>query len=83
VVGLVASPDRIVQIRQNRLLSLNASTDSDYVDKELVADEMSNARRLFARHDWPVIDVTRRSIEEAAATIIEWYHARRATLVAQ
>jgi [pyruvate, water dikinase]-phosphate phosphotransferase / [pyruvate, water dikinase] kinase len=83
VVGLVASPDRIVQIRQNRLLSLNASTDSDYVDKDLVADEMSNARKLFARHDWPVIDVTRRSIEEAAATIIEWYHARRATLVAQ
>jgi [pyruvate, water dikinase]-phosphate phosphotransferase / [pyruvate, water dikinase] kinase len=83
VVGLVASPDRIVQIRQNRLLSLNASTDSDYVDKELVADEMAKARRLFARHDWPVIDVTRRSIEEAAATIIEWYGARRATIAAQ
>jgi [pyruvate, water dikinase]-phosphate phosphotransferase / [pyruvate, water dikinase] kinase len=83
VVGLVASADRIVQIRQNRLLSLNASTDSDYVDKSLVADEMANARRLFSRHDWPVIDVTRRSIEEASATIIEWYNARRATLAAQ
>jgi [pyruvate, water dikinase]-phosphate phosphotransferase / [pyruvate, water dikinase] kinase len=83
VVGLVASPDRIVQIRQNRLLSLNASTESDYVDKDMVADEMVKARRLFARHDWPVIDVTRRSIEETAATIIEWWNARRATLVAQ
>jgi [pyruvate, water dikinase]-phosphate phosphotransferase / [pyruvate, water dikinase] kinase len=83
VVGLVASPDRIVQIRQNRLLSLNASTDSDYVDKDMVADEMAKARRLFARHDWPVIDVTRRSIEEAAATIIEWWTARRSTLMAQ
>jgi [pyruvate, water dikinase]-phosphate phosphotransferase / [pyruvate, water dikinase] kinase len=83
VVGLVASPERIVQIRQNRLLSLNASPDSDYVDRELVADEMAKARRLFARYDWPVIDVTRRSIEEASATIIEWYNARRAALVAQ
>ncbi len=83
IVGLVASPDRIVQIRQNRLLSLNASTDSEYVDKDSVAEEMANARRLFARHDWPVIDVTRRSIEETAATIIDWYNARRATLVAQ
>lgn len=83
VVGLVASPDRIVQIRQNRLLSLNASTESDYVDRDLVAEEMAKARRLFSRHDWPVIDVTRRSIEEAAAAIIELYNTRRATLVAQ
>ncbi len=83
VVGLVASPDRIVQIRQNRLLSLNASDNTTYVDKDLVADELVRARRLFARHDWPVIDVTRRSIEETAATIIGWYNARKATLVAQ
>lgn len=83
VVGLVASADRIVQIRQNRLLSLNDRDNTTYVDKELIADELTRARRLFARHDWPVIDVTRRSIEETAATIIEWYHARRAVLVAQ
>jgi regulator of PEP synthase PpsR (kinase-PPPase family) len=83
VVGLVASTDRIIQIRQNRLLSLNATDNTDYVDKDSVADEMAKARRLFSRHDWPVIDVTRRSIEEAAATIIEWYNARKATLVAQ
>ena len=83
VVGLVASADRIVQIRQNRLLSLNASDDTDYADKTSVAEELSNARRLFSRHDWPVIDVTRRSIEEASATIIELFNARKATLVAQ
>ncbi len=83
VVGLVASPDRIVQIRQNRLLSLNAGDNTAYVDKDLVANELVRARRLFARHDWPVIDVTRRSIEETAATIIGWYNARKATLVAQ
>jgi len=83
VVGLVASPDRIVQIRQNRLLSLNAGDNTTYVDKELVADELVRARRLFARYDWPLIDVTRRSIEETAATIIGWYNAHKATLVAQ
>jgi [pyruvate, water dikinase]-phosphate phosphotransferase / [pyruvate, water dikinase] kinase len=83
VVGLVASPDRIVQIRQNRLLSLNVSENTDYVDKDSVSDEMAQARRLFSKHDWPVIDVTRRSIEEVSATIIEWYSARKATLVAQ
>jgi [pyruvate, water dikinase]-phosphate phosphotransferase / [pyruvate, water dikinase] kinase len=83
VVGLVASADRIVQIRQNRLLSLNASNDSTYVDKEMISEELANARRLFSRHDWPVIDVTRRSIEETAATIIEWHNVRRTTLMAQ
>jgi [pyruvate, water dikinase]-phosphate phosphotransferase / [pyruvate, water dikinase] kinase len=83
VVGLVASTDRIIQIRQNRLLSLNASDNTDYVDKDSVSDELVRARRLFSKHDWPVIDVTRRSIEEASATIIEWYNARKATLVAQ
>jgi [pyruvate, water dikinase]-phosphate phosphotransferase / [pyruvate, water dikinase] kinase len=83
VVGLVASPDRIVQIRQNRLLSLNASDNTDYADKTSISEELANARRLFSKHDWPVIDVTRRSIEEASATIIEWYNARKATLVAQ
>jgi [pyruvate, water dikinase]-phosphate phosphotransferase / [pyruvate, water dikinase] kinase len=83
VVGLVASAERIVQIRQNRLLSLNASDESDYVDKQSVADELAHARRLFSRHDWPVIDVSRRSIEETAATIVELFQARRATLGAQ
>jgi hypothetical protein len=71
IVGLVASPDRIVQIRQNRLLSLNADASTPYVDRDSVVEEIANARRLFARHNWPVIDVSRRSIEETAAAIIE------------
>jgi [pyruvate, water dikinase]-phosphate phosphotransferase / [pyruvate, water dikinase] kinase len=83
VVGLVASPDRIVQIRQNRLLSLNADADTPYVDKDSVVEEISNARRLFARHNWPVIDVTRRSIEETAAAIIELQKNHRIANMAQ
>jgi len=65
VVGLVASPERIVQIRQNRLLSLKADDDTSYVDRDSVAEEIAYSRRLCARHSWPIIDVTRRSIEAA------------------
>jgi [pyruvate, water dikinase]-phosphate phosphotransferase / [pyruvate, water dikinase] kinase len=71
IVGLIASAERIVQIRQNRILSLRADTDSDYVDRDAVAEELAQSRRLFTKHGWPVIDVTRRSIEETAAAIIE------------
>jgi regulator of PEP synthase PpsR (kinase-PPPase family) len=70
VVGLVASPERIVQIRQNRLLSLKADDHTSYVDKSAVAEEIAFTRKLCARHNWPLIDVTRRSIEETAAAIL-------------
>ncbi|KZE34687.1 kinase/pyrophosphorylase [Chelatococcus daeguensis] len=82
IVGLVASPERIVQIRQNRLLSLNADEDSPYVDRDSVAEEIAQSRRLFARSQWPVIDVTRRSIEETAAAIIDLYKAHRMKFIA-
>ncbi|WP_034999707.1 pyruvate, water dikinase regulatory protein [Beijerinckia mobilis] len=77
VVGLFASPERIVQIRENRLLSLNASPDSAYVDRLAVADEVARSRRLFAEHSWPMIDVTRRSIEETAAAIMDLHRIHR------
>ncbi|MBM3607039.1 MAG: kinase/pyrophosphorylase [Alphaproteobacteria bacterium] len=71
VVGLVASPERIVQIRQNRLLTLNADQTTPYVDRLAVAEEISHSRKLFLKHNWPVIDVTRKSIEETAAAIMD------------
>ena len=52
--------------------------DATYVDKQSVAEELAQARRLFDRHNWPVIDVTRRSIEETAAAVINLYNARQA-----
>jgi [pyruvate, water dikinase]-phosphate phosphotransferase / [pyruvate, water dikinase] kinase len=71
VVGLIASPERIVALRENRILSLNAATpDNSYVDKAAVAAEIAFTRKLCARHSWPIIDVTRRSIEETAAAIL-------------
>ena len=84
IIGLVASPERIVQIRQNRMLALNADgKDSTYVDRNRVAEELALARRIFERHNWPVIDVTRRSIEETAAAIIDLYRTHRLGLIAQ
>ena len=77
IVGLIASPERIVQIRQNRLLSLKADDSSSYVDRDAVANEIASSRRLFARNRWPVIDVTRRSIEETAAAIVDYYREHR------
>jgi regulator of PEP synthase PpsR (kinase-PPPase family) len=70
VVGLTVSPDRLVQIRRNRLRSLNEGRDSSYVDIDMVRSEIVAARRLFERQGWPVIDVTRRSVEETAAAVI-------------
>jgi hypothetical protein len=78
VVGLMASPERIVQIRQNRLLSLKAQRDDDlYVDRDAVAEEIAFSRRLCAKHNWPLIDVTRRSIEETAAAVLKLLSDRR------
>jgi len=78
VVGLYASPERIVQIRQNRLLGLNAHRDADlYVDRQAVAEEIAFSRKLCARHNWPIIDVTRRSIEETAAAVMALLTERR------
>ena len=77
VVALVASPDRIIQLRENRILSLNAAgADLNYVDRASVASEIAFTRKLAARHAWPVIDVTRRSIEETAAAILALHQAR-------
>jgi regulator of PEP synthase PpsR (kinase-PPPase family) len=82
VVGLIASPERIVQIRQNRLLGLKAEHDADqYVDRQAVAEEIAFSRKLCGRHNWPIIDVTRRSIEETAAAIIALLAERRRQVV--
>jgi regulator of PEP synthase PpsR (kinase-PPPase family) len=78
VVGLYASPERIVQIRQNRLLGLRAHREGDrYVDRQAVAEEIAFSRKLCAKHGWQLIDVTRRSIEETAAAVLALLGERR------
>jgi len=72
VVSLHATPERLIQVRQNRLLGLGANNDGDsYVDRDAVTDEVMFARKLSAKHGWAQLDVTRRSIEETAAAIMK------------
>jgi regulator of PEP synthase PpsR (kinase-PPPase family) len=78
VVGLYASPERIVQIRQNRLLALKVEqADSAYVDRQRVSEEIASSKKLCAKNGWPSIDVSRRSIEETAAAVIALLQDRK------
>ncbi|HJU31657.1 MAG TPA: pyruvate, water dikinase regulatory protein [Hyphomicrobiaceae bacterium] len=77
VVGLVASPERIAEIRRNRVRLLADRDLDDYVDRAQITNELTYSRRLCAKYGWPVIDVTRRSIEETAATIVRLLHDRQ------
>ncbi len=78
VVGLIASPERLAQIRQSRLGGMKASDHVDeYSDLETIRAEVLKAKRLYAKHRWPVIDVTRKSVEETAAAILTKLSARR------
>ena len=76
VVGLLASPDRIVQVRRSRMQS-HGHEIPNYADKKLITDEINTSRRLFERQGWPTIDVTRRSIEETAAAITDLLRSHR------
>ncbi len=76
-VALTASPDRLIDIRRNRLQQLGEIRDTDYLDEGRVQDEVKEARRFYSRNNWPVIDVTRRSVEETAAEILGLLDAHR------
>ena len=81
VVALYATPERIVHIRQNRILALNSGDSlSDYVDRKSVAEEISYTRNLCKTYGWPMIDVTRKSIEEIAAEIYSLYQKKKQSM---
>ncbi len=71
IIGLTKDPGQLVQVRRHRLRMLNQEVETDYIDPEAVRNEMAVARQIFSRYHWPVIDVTRRSIEETAAAILQ------------
>lgn len=77
VVCLVASPERISEVRRNRAMLIGDRDLEDYVDRSRIAGEIAYSRRICTEHGWPVIDVTRRSIEETAATIIRLMQDRQ------
>lgn len=75
-VGLSATPDRLGELRRSRLQAdenMHGMSKNDYLDLERIEDEVREARKLFSRHNWPVINVTRRSIEETAAEIMSYW----------
>jgi [pyruvate, water dikinase]-phosphate phosphotransferase / [pyruvate, water dikinase] kinase len=74
VACLIASPERIAEIRRNRAMLLGDRNLDDYVDRDRITAEIAYSRRICAKHRWPVIDVTRRSVEESAATILKLLH---------
>ncbi|MGE0768944.1 MAG: pyruvate, water dikinase regulatory protein [Hyphomicrobiaceae bacterium] len=78
VVGLVASVERIVEVRRNRVHLLADKDLDEYVDRAQISAELTSSRKLFQRNGWPIIDVTRRSVEETAATVIKLLNERRA-----
>ena len=77
IIGLTKDPRRLVQIRRQRLKMLNQNEETDYVDFEMVTKEINDARRLFTQHDWPIINVSRKSIEETSATILQMLAKKR------
>jgi [pyruvate, water dikinase]-phosphate phosphotransferase / [pyruvate, water dikinase] kinase len=79
IVGLWASPDRLIQIRRNRLNTLGEMRSTTYVDLESVRAEVNATRQLFEQRGWPVIDVSRRSVEETAASVLNLLAERRET----
>lgn len=77
VVGLTCDPSALVQVRRNRLRMINNTDETSYTDLDTVRQEVSDSRKLFSRHGWPVLDVSRRSIEETAAAIMQMIAEKR------
>ena len=71
VVGLTAEPDRLVDLRKNRMQSIKDNESTEYTNLDIVQKEMEDARKLFQKYKWPSIDVTRKSVEETAASILK------------
>ncbi len=79
VIGLTCDPTSLVQVRRNRLRMINDTEETSYTDIDVVRSEVASARQLFTRSGWPVLDVSRRSIEETAAAIMQILAERRET----
>ena len=73
VVGLNTEPERLADIRKNRMSSLKETENKSYTDIEKIKKEVDDAKKTFKKYKWPVIDVTRKSVEETAASIIKIY----------
>ena len=73
IVGLTTEPERLVDIRRNRINSLKENEATSYINIEKISKEVEEAKRLFKKYNWPTVDVTRKSVEETAASVIKIY----------
>ena len=71
IIGLICDATRLSDVRRNRVQSLNESKHVDYIDEKKIMNEVENSKKLFKKYNWPIIDVTRKSVEETAASIIK------------
>jgi regulator of PEP synthase PpsR (kinase-PPPase family) len=71
IIGLVADPDRLADIRRNRVAIMKDRSLKEYTDLKFIKEEVENSKKLFKKNNWPIIDVTRRSVEETAASILK------------
>ena len=76
VVGLTTEADRLFEIRKNRLTSLKEKNKSEYININQIKKELENSKKTFRINNWPSIDVTRKSVEETAASIIKIYEIK-------
>ena len=77
IVGLVADPERLADIRRNRVAIMKDNNLKEYTDLDVIKNEVENSRKLFKKNNWPIIDVTRRSVEETAASILKIIEIKR------
>ena len=77
MVGLTTEPERLVDIRRNRMASLKEKEGTNYTNFEKIAKEVEEAKKIFKKYNWPIVDVTRKSVEETAASIIKIYEIEK------
>ena len=76
IVGLTTEAERLFDIRKNRLNSLKENESTEYTNLEKIKEEVENSKKIFRKNQWPTIDVTRKSVEETAASIIKIYEIK-------
>ena len=77
VVGLTTEPQRLIDIRKNRMTLIKEKENMEYTNLEKITIEIENAKKTFKKYKWPIIDVTRKSVEETAASVIKIYEIRK------
>ena len=80
VVGLTTEPERLIDVRKNRMNTLKENQSTDYTNLEKIKNEIENSKKTFKKYKWPIVDVTRKSVEETAASIIKIYEIKKSNV---